>query len=69
MSAPQQLHTTLTTTGQLLQPYAALHSVQVQRVVNDLVEGHAPRDASDVATLLALTLHGIPKRQRSRARA
>lgn len=63
------VHTTLTTTGQLLQPYAALHGPQVRRVVNELAEGHAPRDASDVATLLALTLHGMPRTQRTRARA
>ncbi|CAM3974725.1 hypothetical protein DEMA109039_02195 [Deinococcus marmoris] len=63
------VHTTLTTTGQLLQPYATLHGPQVQRVVNDLAEGHAPRDAGDMATLLALALHGIPRPQRPPAQA
>lgn len=63
------VHTTLTTTGHLLKPYAALHGPQVQRVVNDLIQGHAPSGASDTATLLALTLNGIPRPQKPRARA
>lgn len=60
------IDTTLRTAGQFLRPYAAQHSAQIQRIVDDLAEGHAPLDAGDTAALLALILHGlnIPPRPR-----